>query len=498
MHTAWVLAVVITIPFLAGCVDESADPDPNGEGPPGNWSTSASSSPKLLHTLGDPSTSGLAEWPGQFDNTPISYDFNGDGIDEFVAHSTDKHVYVFDSTTGRALAKLPTTYPPAWHVERILNGVQADVLSPGEPPSLVVTNHAAYVSVWTFDATQSTQDDFVFTKAWEQRMTECHRSPSIDAEATVGDLDGDGTLEILVNTEEIGFYALNHDGTMRWHKCWGGGNSAPVIADLDEDGALEVIIASDAGQISVLSGDDGRPLWTFDATDETYGITPGSVPISPTVADLDGTPPKEIVFTARYAPEDDATLYDTFHMAIFAIHQNPDTYQTEVVWMRQPEWANPMSYTRLIIDDVDGDGHVDIFGMDWNTIGHRPGEWERLGPANVFRLDAEGQDVWVREVDAWWSNQDILVADSDGDGEPDVLVNGPGEGGDGMWRLSAETGSAEGFLGTAPWKMLRGPVSADLGQDGSMDLLVPVTPMEDNQDRGAILVYRLDPAAGAL
>src|SRR5687767_387626 len=67
--------------------------------------------------------------------------------------------------------------------------------------------------------------------------------------------------------------------------------------------------------------------------------------------------------------------------------------------------------------------------IDRNTIGHRPGDWERPGPAHVFRLDRHGEDVWVREIDACWSNQDILVADSDGDGEADVLVNGPGEGG---------------------------------------------------------------------
>lgn len=496
-HEAWLLGALLTITVLSGCFQHAESPDQFRDVPPGRWSTTASSSPELLQTLGDPSTSGLAAWPGQFDNTPIAYDFNQDGVDEVVAHSTDRHVYVFDSTTGRALAKLSTTYPPAWYAERVLNGVQAGVLIPGQPPSLVITNHAAYVSVWTFDPNLSTQTDFVFNKDWEKRMDDCYPSPGMDAAAALGDLDGDGTLEIVVQTEEIGFFALDADGSTRWGYCWSGGNSAPVIDDLDGDGRPEVMVASDAGRLSVHDGDTGHALWSFAADDAAYGITPASVPVSPTVAELDGHPPKEVLFTARHAPEESDLDFTSFHMAIFAVRQNLTTWQGELVWMRQPDWANPLSNTKLVVNDVDGDGLVDIVGMDWNTIGHRPGDWERLGPANVFRLDAQGQDVWVREVDAWWSNQDILVADSDGDGETDILVNGPGDSGDGMWRLSTETGSAQGFLATAPWKMLRGPGLADLHDDGSMHLIVPVTPMDGDQQRGAILVYRLDSSADA-
>jgi len=497
-HRPWVALLVglgLAVLLLSGCLQSGETPESPSTGAPGRWASSESSSPILLHTLGDPKTSGLEGWASQFDNTPATYDLDGDGVDEVIAHGADTQVYVFNAETGRVLATLPTKYPPAWHIERVLNGVVVGVLSPGQPPSLVVTDHAAYVAVWRFDPDQSRPDRFVFHKEWEKRMDMCHRSPGMDAAAALADLNGDGALEIVVQTEEMGFYALNADGSTRWSECWSGGNSAPVVDDLDGDGRPEVIVASDAGFISVLDGDKGLPLWTFDAADPLYGISPGSVPVSPTVADLDGQLPKEILFTSREAPDDEGLSFTSFHMAIFAIHQNPDTWQGELLWMRQPEWANPMSNTRLVVRDVDGDGAVDIFGMDWNTVGHYPGNWERLGPAHAFRLNERGEDVWVREIDAWWSNQDIVVADSNADQEPDVLVNGPGEGGDGVWRLSAATGAAEGFLGLSEWKMLRGPLLADLRHDGSLQVLFPVSPMEGSSARGAILVFQL--AGGA-
>lgn len=493
LRAAILASLLLAVAFLPGCIEAVADGAFNGGGTHfGKWSSDSAPRPTLLTTLGDPSSSGVNAWPGQIDNIPEAFDIDGDGHDEVIVHSTDTNVYVFDPTTGDMLATIPTKYPAAWHVERVLNGVKAGVLNPGEEVSLVITNHAAYVAVWTFDRGASTDGSFVFQKKWETRMDKCHRSPGMDAEAAVGDLDGDGSLEIVVQTEETGFFALNNDGSIRWHHCWAGGNSAPVIDDMEDDGIAEVIIASDSGFVAVFNGDEGHPLWTFSATDLAYGIDPGSVPVSPTVAELDGVSPKEILFIARHAPADDEALFPTFHMAIFAVHRNAD-YKGELLWMRQPDWANPLSYTKLVVADVDDDGNADIFGMDWNTIGHRPGDWERLGPANVFRLDHRGNDVWVRGIDSWWSNQEILLSDSDGDGNADILVNGPGDGGDGLWRLSAETGEKEGFLGLAPWKMQRGAHLVDLHHDDNLQLLVPVTPMEP-APRGAVLVFELHDA----
>jgi hypothetical protein len=440
---------------------------------------------RLLSALGDPATSGLSKWTRQFDAPAKAYDIDGDGVDELIAQANDTNVYVFRALTGHVLAVLPTTYPPAWHIERVLNPVEAGVLRPGEPPSLVVTDHAAYVAAWRYDPAHSTKDKFAFTKTFDRRMTECHASPGMDAKATLADVGDGGAKEILVQTEEVGFYALRADGSTLWKQCWGGGNSAPAVADIDGDGRPEAIVASDAGVISVLDAAKGYPKWTFDS--RSLGITPASVSVAPTVADLDGDGRMEILYTARNAPKGGPETFANDHFAIFAIHQAPGGSAGEVLWEREPAWGNPLSYTTLVVRDVDGDGRPDIFGMDWNTIGHYPGNWERLGPAHVFRLDAQGNDVWVREMDTWWSNKDVALLDVDGG--VSLLVNGPGGGFDGLWRLSAQTGSAQAFLPLDGWKMARGAQILDLRHDGNPLLVFAVEPTDGALPRGAFLVF---------
>ncbi|MEK6976224.1 MAG: VCBS repeat-containing protein [Candidatus Thermoplasmatota archaeon] len=488
MKRVW-LSVVMLAPLLAGCAGSAARGDDFVPSSPKGLGSAQAWQPDFLLGLGDPSTSGLDAWTPQFDSAAKAYDLDGDGVDELISQGSDSKVYVFRALTGRVLAVLPTTSPTAWHVERVLNAVEAGVLRPGEPPSLVVTNHAAYVAAWRFNPVTSTDDHFVFQRQFDVRMDACNRSPGMDAKAALGDLDGDGKLEILVQTEEMGFYALRADGSTLWQKCWGGGNSAPVIADLDGDGRPEAIVASDAGFLAVLAGATGDPLWTYDAL--TAGISPASITVSPTVADLDGVPPLEILFTARHAPSADPATFADDHFAIFAVHQDPVTYQAALLWMRQPSWANPLSATQLVVHDVDGDGLQDILGMDWNTIGHSPGDWERLGPAHVFRLTASGEDVWVREMDTWWSNQDIALVDLEGDGSLSILVNGPAGSYDGLWRLSAATGASQGFLPLSGWKVTRGPQLLDLRNDGTMHLVAPVQPI-DGGGRGALVVFDLE------
>lgn len=481
------LACLFSATAMAGCLGSTAS---GGDVGPRFVPSQKQSdwNPPLAIGLGQPADTGLAKWPREFDVPPFAFDLNGDGRKELIAMSNDTKVYVFDSANGKVLASLPTTYPPAWHIERILNGVEAGVLRPGEAPSIVVTDHAAYVATWRYVGAKSDATHFEFEKVWEHRMTGCYKSPGMDAKPTLADLDGDGETEILVQTEEIGFYALRADGSIMWKQCWAGGNSAPTVADLRGDGHLKAIFGSDSGFIAVIDGKTGKPDWTYDAA--KAGITPASISTSPVAAELDGHAPMEVLFTARQAPNGPPESFKDDHMAIFAVHENPTTYQAELLWMRQPEWANPLSYTHLVVADVDGDNQADIFGMDWNTIGHNPGNWEMLGPAHVFRLDRDGNDVWVREVDAWWSNQDIALADLDGNGHFSVLANGPKGEYDGVYRLSADTGQQEGFLAIDAWKETRGPQLMDLRGDGEMQLVFPVE-LKEGGGKGAILVFEL-------
>jgi outer membrane protein assembly factor BamB len=478
-----------TLPFSLGPGDGY---DPSWGPPPPSGDVLGVSwwKPPLMFTLGDPKTSGLGRWTGDFDATPVAtFDFDGDGVKEVVAHSNDTHVYVFSAKTGRVLADLTTSYPPAWHIERILNGVAAGKLQPNDPGSVVVGNHAAYVAVFQYVPAQSSADHFTFKKMWERRLTDYHASPAMDANPVLADLDGDGALEIVAQTEEQGLYALRADGKTMWSLSWGGGNAAPLVADLDGDKQPEVVFGSDGGRLSVLNGKTGNALWAFDV--RSLGIDPGAIPVSPVAADLDGDGEKELIFTARDAHAEKPSEFLENHVAILAVRRGAD-YKSELVWMQQPAWAMPLSYTRPAVADTDGDGKPEVCGMDWNTMGHYPGNFERLGPANAFCLNGQtGQVRWHRELDTWWSNKEVALGDFDGDGKMELLANGPRDGYDGLWRLDAATGKPEAFLPSWPYKVERGPAIVDLRGDGTMQLVLPVIPGNSAGRQGGLEVFDL-------
>lgn len=289
---------------------------------------------------------------------------------------------------------------------------------------------------------------------------------------TVGDLDGDGRLELFVDVAEGGLIAA-FDCTGQplgghWPAQVGGLNLGKTVADLDRDGVPELIAygavagpdQSTTSLLAVVNADGSvRQRWTF----------PGAVPRLDTprafaaVGDLDDDPELEIVAIVRGT---DVAMFDL---------REP----SGPVWRTGTEGS---LYGSPVIGDITGDhrGNIIVGAYDSRTAG-KPGThggiyvFDRTGrvlpgwpvlndqsfPATPALADVDGdglQDIvavnWERkllhvlradgfELPGWpvgpilandfgptpmtgWAKSAPVVGDLDGDGHPDIVLVTPG------------------------------------------------------------------------
>ncbi len=128
------------------------------------------------------------------------------------------------------------------------------------------------------------------------------------ATPAAGDIDGDGSIDIVTAKAGGGLIAFESDGTVKWTSTQADGvtpwtvgleSGTVALADFEGDGEIEVVTAGAVfDHAGVLRFDHGA---YFGANGGTYGAV--SV-----VADLDGTMPQELV-SGRRAYRADGSLY---------------------------------------------------------------------------------------------------------------------------------------------------------------------------------------------
>ena len=395
-----------------------------------------------LSAVGSASTNPpqFSGWPNEVPdpsaNSPAIGDIDGDGYPEVIIGNNLMYAWHHDGQEVRDGDGQPSTFG-------VFAAVGSDFIG---PPALANLDGAPGLEI--IAAAYTSREVYVFDGAgnvlagWPQATVD-----QVRASVAVGDVDGDGDLEIVAVDQEAYLYAWHTDGselmdgdlnpatngvfkhlpdTNQWQY------QAPALADLDGDGGDEVILPTQDNKLYVFK-DDGSDLAGWPRTLPSYAG--GGV----AVGDIDGNGDLELVVTVRGTGETYALNHDNTVMF--------------TRWLQHNLFFNPSP----VLADITGDGKLEVIIPSSNG---------RLYALQYNGADAPGWPVTYSTKT--YTECPAVVADVTGDGQPDVLL-GNEEKLIGGWDRSGAP--LDGFPLVVKDAMRGSPAVVDLDINGDAEIL---------------------------
>ena len=277
----------------------------------------------------------------------------------------------------------------------------------------------------------------------------------------IADIDGDGVDEVITS-ERLGatghVHVLRMDGT-ELNENWpveipNTPGFTPSVGDIDGDGFADVVTGSSSSGALYVFNKDGEILPGFPQTPNDAGLSYQS----PLVLDLDGDGSLDIV-GARHGDE-------------------PEYYAVGSDGEYLPGWpvaAPSWTYAPPSAADIDHDGSYEVFMG--NPITNYDDEGNMIPIDVIYGFEADGSNVDNFPIAKIGGNEGVItIADINDDGVPDLIFTSNLTGLDGYGFIHAYStdgsGELEGFpLRPRGWTYLQSALLDDVNQDGNLNLV---------------------------
>ncbi|HLQ66861.1 MAG TPA: C25 family cysteine peptidase, partial [Candidatus Limnocylindrales bacterium] len=366
-------------------------------------------------------------------------DLNGDGKPEVIAGADRLYVFRSDGTDwidGDSNPASLGVFSPLLH-NMASTPAAADVNLDGVPEIIAASWDDSLVAVFRADGS--------LLPGWPKKgAAPFWSSPAI------GDLDGDGALDIVIGSNSSRIYAWHANGTELkdgdldpttngvYFVPVGTVISSPAIADVNGDGTRELIFGTSAARVYVLH--DGAPLagWPF--------VAGGLMSSSPAVGDiLPGSPGLEIAMPCG----------------------NDSVYVLTASGQRAPGWPRPLELTS-------GNGRVPsaVLAPLQRHLGNPALDVIVCGTDGTMRAyDGSGAILpgWSGVALGAATEASPAVADLDGDGSLEVLIGAEDRR---LYAFHFDGTPVNGFPIEIGAEVRSTPAVWDLDQDGACDIVL--------------------------